>query len=64
MKVEYGRIVPMTPEDAREVARYVTDHRAGSDPFELVVAGRRQGRIGRRLLACWRPTGRRASPGG
>jgi hypothetical protein len=56
--------VPMTPEDAREVARYVTDHRAGSDPFELVVAGRRQGRIGRRLLACWRPTGRRASPGG
>src|SRR5215204_1246319 len=43
MKVEGGRILPMTPEDAREVARYVACHRAASDPFELVVAGESPG---------------------
>jgi hypothetical protein len=43
MKVEGGRIVPMTPEDAREVAHYVADHRARSDPIELVVAGETPG---------------------
>jgi alkanesulfonate monooxygenase SsuD/methylene tetrahydromethanopterin reductase-like flavin-dependent oxidoreductase (luciferase family) len=43
MKVEGRRIVPMTPEDAREVAHYVADHRARSDPIELVVAGETPG---------------------
>ena len=43
MKVEGGRIVPVTPEDAREVALCVAEHRAGSDPFELVVAGETPG---------------------
>jgi hypothetical protein len=42
MKVEGGRIAPMTPEDVRETARYVASHRAGSSPFELVVAGERR----------------------
>jgi hypothetical protein len=60
MKVEDGRIVPMTAEDAREVARYVTDHRAGSDPFELVVAGETPGedrKKAARLLAAYREAG-------
>src|SRR5215218_7003369 len=60
IKVENGRIVPMTPEDAREVARYVTDHRAGSDPFELVVAGETPGedpKKAARLLAAYREAG-------
>jgi hypothetical protein len=43
MKVEGGHIVPMTPQDAREVAGCVAEHRAGSDPFELVVAGETPG---------------------
>jgi len=43
MKVEGGGIVPMTPEDAREVARYVAANRAGDGPFELVVAGETPG---------------------
>src|SRR5215208_2361129 len=43
MKVEGGRIVPMTPEDAREVARYVAANRAGDGSFELVVAGETAG---------------------
>jgi len=43
MKVEGGRIVPMTPEDAQEVAHYIAAHRAGDGPFELVVAGETPG---------------------
>ena len=43
MKVEGGRIVPMTPEDVREVARYVAEHRTAEGPFEVVVAGETPG---------------------
>ena len=43
MKVEGGRIVPMTPEDVRGVARYVAGHRTADGPFELVVAGETPG---------------------
>ena len=43
MKVEGGRIVPMAPEEAREVARYVAGHRTSDDPFDLVVAGESPG---------------------
>ena len=60
MKVEGGRVVPMTPEDAREVARYVADHRAGSDPFELVVAGQTPGedrKKAARLVAAYEEVG-------
>jgi hypothetical protein len=60
MKVEGGRIVPMTPEDAREVARYVAGHRAGNDPFELVVAGETPGedrKEGARSVAAFEEAG-------
>lgn len=60
MKVEGGRIVPMTPEDTREVARYVAGHRAGSDPFELVVAGETPGedrKEGVRTVAAYEEAG-------
>jgi hypothetical protein len=57
MKVEDGRIVPMTPEDAREVARYVTDHRAGSDPFELVETPGEDRKKAARLLEAYREAG-------
>jgi alkanesulfonate monooxygenase SsuD/methylene tetrahydromethanopterin reductase-like flavin-dependent oxidoreductase (luciferase family) len=60
MKVEGGRIVPMTPEDAREVAHYVADHRAGSDPVELVVAGETPGedrKKAARLVAAYEEAG-------
>lgn len=61
MKVEGGRIVPLTPEDAREVARYVAGHRAGSSgPFELVVAGETPGedqKEGARTVATYEEAG-------
>jgi hypothetical protein len=64
MKVEGGRIAPMTPEDVREMARYVASHRAGSSPFELVVAGERRAKTRRLAPPSWRPTWRPALPGG
>jgi hypothetical protein len=60
MKVEGGRIVSMTPEDAREVAHYIADHRAGSDPFELVVTGETPGedrKQAARLVAVYEEAG-------
>jgi alkanesulfonate monooxygenase SsuD/methylene tetrahydromethanopterin reductase-like flavin-dependent oxidoreductase (luciferase family) len=60
MKVEGGRIVPMKPEDAREVARYVAAHRAGDGPFELVVAGETPGenrKEGVRIVAAYEEAG-------
>ena len=60
MKVEGRSIVPMTPEDAREVARYVADRHAGSDPFELVVAGETPGedrKKAARLVATYEEAG-------
>jgi hypothetical protein len=55
MKVEGGRIAPMTPEDVRETARYVASHRAGSSPFELVVAGNagRSQKVGAPIVAAY-----------
>jgi alkanesulfonate monooxygenase SsuD/methylene tetrahydromethanopterin reductase-like flavin-dependent oxidoreductase (luciferase family) len=44
MKVEGGRIVQMTLDDARGVARYAAGHRDPSaGPFDLVVAGETPG---------------------
>jgi hypothetical protein len=63
MKVEGGRMAPMTPEDVWEMARYVASHRAGSSPFELVVAGERRAKTRRLAPPSWRPTWRPALPG-
>ena len=44
LKVQDGNFAPMTPEDARGVARYVAEHREPSaGPFDLVVAGETPG---------------------
>jgi len=47
-----------------EMARYVASHRAGSSPFELVVAGERRAKTRRLAPPSWRPTWRPALPGG
>lgn len=60
MKIEGGRIAPMTPEDVWEVARFVASHRGGSGPFELVVAGETPGedqKEGARLVAAYMEAG-------
>ena len=43
MKAENGRILPMTPEDVRDVTSYVADHRTSDRPFDVVVAGETPG---------------------
>jgi hypothetical protein len=60
MKVEDGRVVPMTPGDAREVARYVAGQRTNDDPFDLVVAGETLGedrKEGARTVAAYEEAG-------
>jgi alkanesulfonate monooxygenase SsuD/methylene tetrahydromethanopterin reductase-like flavin-dependent oxidoreductase (luciferase family) len=61
MKVEGGRIAPMTPEDVQGVACYVAEHREPSaDPFELVVAGETPGedrQEGARTVAAYEEAG-------
>jgi alkanesulfonate monooxygenase SsuD/methylene tetrahydromethanopterin reductase-like flavin-dependent oxidoreductase (luciferase family) len=61
MKVENGNIAPITPEDARGVARYVAEHREPSaGPFELVVAGETPGgdrAAGARIVASYQVAG-------
>jgi hypothetical protein len=63
MEVEGGRTVPMTPEDGREVARYVAEDRTSGGPFGVVVAGETPGEDSRRGRAPWRPT-REGAPHG
>lgn len=43
MKAEGRRILPMTPEDVRDVTRYVAEHRTEEGPFDVVVAGETPG---------------------
>jgi alkanesulfonate monooxygenase SsuD/methylene tetrahydromethanopterin reductase-like flavin-dependent oxidoreductase (luciferase family) len=43
MKAEGRRILPMTPGDVRDVARYVAEHRTDEGPFDVVVAGETPG---------------------
>ncbi|HET7270160.1 MAG TPA: LLM class flavin-dependent oxidoreductase [Rubrobacter sp.] len=43
MKAEGGRIVPMTPEDVRDMTGYVAEHRTSDGPFDVVVAGETPG---------------------
>jgi alkanesulfonate monooxygenase SsuD/methylene tetrahydromethanopterin reductase-like flavin-dependent oxidoreductase (luciferase family) len=61
MKVEDGRVAPMTPEDARGVARYVEGHRTNDGPpFDLVVAGEtpgEDGKEGARTVAAYEEAG-------
>ena len=60
MKVEGGRVAPTTPEDAREVARYVARHRTHGGPFDLVVAGATPGEDreeGARTVAAYEEAG-------
>jgi hypothetical protein len=50
----------MTPQDAREVARYVEGHRANDGPFDLVVAGETPGEDrdgGARIVAAYEEAG-------
>ena len=42
-KTEGGRILPMTPQDVREVARYVAQYRTTDEPFDVVVSGKTPG---------------------
>jgi len=42
-KAEGGRILPMTPQDVRDVTRYVAEHRTNNEPFDVVVAGKTPG---------------------
>ena len=60
MKVEGGRVAPTTPEDAREVGRYVAGHRTHGGPFDLVVAGETPGEDreeGARTVAAYEEAG-------
>lgn len=60
MKVEGGRIVPMTPEDVRGVVLYVAEHRTADGPFEVVVAGETPGEdraAGAGLVAAYEEAG-------
>jgi alkanesulfonate monooxygenase SsuD/methylene tetrahydromethanopterin reductase-like flavin-dependent oxidoreductase (luciferase family) len=43
MKAEGRRILPMTPQDVRDVTRYVAEHRVNEGPFDVVVAGETPG---------------------
>jgi alkanesulfonate monooxygenase SsuD/methylene tetrahydromethanopterin reductase-like flavin-dependent oxidoreductase (luciferase family) len=42
-KTEDGRILSMTPQDVRDMTRYVAQHRTNEEPFDVVVAGETPG---------------------
>ena len=43
IKVEDERIVVMTPQDVRDMVRYISGHRARNGSFEVVIAGETPG---------------------
>ena len=60
MKAEGRRILPMTPEDVRDVTNYVAEHRTNDGPFDVVVAGETPGgdrAAGARIVAPYREAG-------
>ena len=64
IKVEGGRIIPMTPDDVRDMVRFIAQHRTGDGPLRWSSLGRHQARTARRGPVLWQVTRKSVPPGG